>query len=65
MTANDNKSYLSFLNNQQKSITNDEMLINADYSALTKNVETNSKTPKLKVNDKVRITRYKNIFSKG
>ena len=41
------------------------MLINADYSALTKNVETNSKTPKLKVNDRVRITRYKNIFSKG
>ena len=39
--------------------------INADYSALTEKIETNSKAPKFKVNDRVRITKYKNIFSKG
>ena len=39
--------------------------INADYSASTKNIETNLKTPKFKVNDRVRITKYKNIFSRG
>ena len=37
----------------------------ADYSALSKKVETNSKAPKFKVNDRVRITKYKNIFTKG
>ena len=30
-----------------------------------KNIETNSKSAKFKVGDKVRITKYKNIFSKG
>ena len=39
--------------------------INAYYSALTEKIETNSKAPKFKVNDRVRITKYKNIFSKG
>ena len=27
-------------------------------------IETNSKAPKFKVNDRVRITKYKNVFSK-
>ena len=40
-------------------------LINADYSVLNEKIETNFKTPKFKVNDGVRITKYKNIFSKG
>ena len=39
--------------------------INADYSTLTENIETNPKAPKFKVNDIVRITKYKNTFSKG
>ena len=39
--------------------------INADYSASTENIESNCKAPKFKVNDRVRITKYKNIFSKG
>ena len=39
--------------------------INADYSALTEPNETNSKVPKFKVNDEVRIAKYKNIFIKG
>ena len=38
--------------------------INADYSALTEKIKTNLKAPKFKVNDKVGITKYKNIFSK-
>ena len=32
---------------------------------LTEKIETNPKAPKFKVNDKVRISKYKNIFSKG
>ena len=39
-------------------------VIHADYSALTEKIETNLKAPKFKVNDRVRITKYKNIFSK-
>ena len=38
--------------------------INANYSVLTKKIERNPKAPKLEVNDRVRITKYKNIFSK-
>ena len=36
--------------------------LNADYSALTKKIETNPKASKFKVNYRVRITKYKNIF---
>ena len=36
--------------------------INADYSALTEKIETNLND---RVNGRVRITKYKNIFSKG
>ena len=32
---------------------------------MTENIEANPKAPKFKVNDRVRITKYKNIFSKG
>ena len=39
--------------------------INADYSALIKQIETNLKAPKIRVNNRVRITTYKHIFSKG
>ena len=38
---------------------------NADYSALSENIESNPKPPKSKVNDRVRITECKNIFSKS
>ena len=56
MTANDSKSYLSYLNKlvDQYNITY--------YHSIDKkhiNVETNSKAPKFKVNDRVRITKYK------
>ena len=39
--------------------------ITADYSALTEKIETNLKAPEFKVNDRVRITKYMHIFSKG
>ena len=38
---------------------------NADFSALSGKIETNSKSTKFKVDDRFRITKYKNIFSKG
>ena len=71
MTANDSKSYLSSLNKLVDQHNNAYLHcvikkpINADYSALTEKIEANSKTPKCKVNDRVRITKYKNIFNKG
>ena len=37
--------------------------INSNNTALTEKIETNSKAPK--VNDRVRINNYKNIFNKG
>ena len=39
--------------------------VNDDYSALTEKIETNPKATKYKVNDRVRTTKYKNIFSEG
>ena len=38
--------------------------INADYSALSKNIELHHKTFKFKVGGRVRIIKQKNIFSK-
>ena len=32
---------------------------------MTEKIEANPKAPKFKVNDRVRITKYRNIFSKG
>ena len=69
MTANGSKSYLPYLNKlvDQSNNTCHSIIkkpINADYSPLTEKIETNHKTPKFKVNDRVRITKYKNIFSK-
>ena len=71
MTANDSKSYLPYLNKLVDQYNNtyhhfiNKNPINADYSALTEKIETNPKVPKFKVNDRVRITKHKNTFSKG
>ena len=59
MTDNDSKFYLGYLDKLVKKT------INADDSVLTKNIEANLKAPKFKVNDRVKINKYKNIFSKG
>ena len=37
----------------------------ADYSVLADKIETNSKSPRFKIDDSVRLTKYENIFSKG
>ena len=71
MTANDSKSYLSYLNKLVDQYNNTyhhsihKKPVNTDYSALSENIEANPKAPKFKVSDRVRITKYKNIFSKG
>ena len=38
---------------------------NGDYSALTEKIEMNPKAAKFKVSDRVRITKYKKIFSES
>ena len=71
MIANDRKSYLSYLNKLVDQYNNTyhhsvyKKPINADYSTLTVKIETNSTARKFKVYDRVRIIKYKNIFSKG
>ena len=71
MTAHDNNSYLSYLNklvdqyNNTYHHSNNKRPNNDDYSVLTEKIETNSKAPKFKFNDRVRITKYKNTFSKN
>ena len=70
MTANDSKSYLRYLNKLIDQYNNtyhhsiNRKPINADNSALIEKIETDFKAPKFKVNDRVRITKYKNIFGK-
>ena len=70
MTANDCISFLAYLNKLVDQYNNtyhrsiDKKPINADHSLLTEKIETNLQA-KLKVNDRVRITKYKSIFSKG
>ena len=68
--ANDNKSYLPYLNKLVDQYYNtyhdsiNKKPIHAHYSASTEKIEINPKVPKFKVNDRVRITKSKNIFSK-
>ena len=65
------KSYLAYLNKLVDQYNNtyyhsvDKKPINVDYSALTKKIETNLKASKFKVNNRVKITKHNNIFSKG
>ena len=71
MTANDSKSDLPYLNKlvDQYNTTYHHSIgkkpINADYSTFTEKMKTFSKAPKFKVHERVRISKYKNIFSKG
>ena len=71
MTANDTKSFLPYLNKLVDQYNNtyhhsiNKTPTDADYSILTETFEKNSKPPKYKVNDRVRITTYKNILSIG
>ena len=71
MTANDSKSYFPYLNKLVDEYNNtyhhsiNKKPITADYFAFTENIESNPKAPKFELNDRVRITKYKTIFSKG
>ena len=71
MTANDNKSYLGYLNKLVDECNNTcnssigKKPIDPNYSVLTEEIESSHKVPKFKVYDSVRITKYKNIFGKG
>ena len=66
MTASDRKSYISYLNKlrYQYNIFVNTKPINFNYSVLPKKIETNSKTPKFNVNNRIRIIKYKNNFCK-
>ena len=70
-TANDDRPYLSYSNKLVDKYNNHHYQhsigrkpINDDYLDLPEKTETNSKSPKFKVGDIVRITIEKNIFSK-
>ena len=71
MTGNYSKPYLPYLNKLVDQYNNtyhhsiNKKAINADYSLSTENIDSNGKDPKIKVNDRVRITKYNDIFSKG
>ena len=71
MTSNDTKFCLFYLNKLVDQYNNtyhhsiNKKPINADYSTLTEKIKTSPKAPKFKVKDRVRITKYKNISSKG
>ena len=68
MTGNDSKSYLNYLNKLADEYNNTyhrsigKKTIDADYSALTEEIETNLKAPKFKVGDRVKITMFRRIF---
>ena len=71
VTVYSSKSYLAYLNGliDQYNNTHHHSIntkpLNAEYSDLTEKINTNTKTSKFKVNDRVRIAKYENIFSKG
>ena len=70
MTATDSKFYLPYPNKLVDQYNNtyhhsiNKKPINSDYSASAEKIESNPNAPKFKVNDRVRITKCKNIFSK-
>ena len=68
--ANNKKPYLGYLNkllDEYNNIGNfiGKNSVDTDYSTLTKEIDTNPISPKFKVGNRVRIIKYKNIFSKG
>ena len=71
MTANNTKSDLSYLNELIDENNNTyrcfigKKPVDADFSALTKETETNPKSRKFEAEYSIRITKYKNGFSKG
>ena len=62
--ANNSKSYLSYLNKLVDESTIGEKPSHTNYSALTEEIETNPRLPKIKFSDRVRVTKHKNILTK-
>ena len=71
ITASDSKSHLSYLNKLVDEYNNtyhrsiNKKPINPDDFTVKEKTKPNPKTCKFKVIDRVRITKYKSIFSKG
>ena len=71
MIANDRKSYLIYLNklvdqyNDMYRPSINKRSIIVDYSALAEKIEMNPEATNVKVNGRVTITTYKNVFSGG
>ena len=70
MTTNNTKSYFGYLTKSKHEYNNTyhhyicKKHIDTDYSALNE-IESSRKVPKFKAVNRVRIKKYKNIFSKG
>ena len=70
MTTYNKKSYLGYLSKLLNEYSNtyhrsfNKKRVDADYSALIKEIKINPKSPKFKVGDRVSIIKYKKIFSK-
>ena len=68
LKSNNKKSYLGYLNKLVDEYNNTchcsigKKPVDADYSALTKEIETNPKSPKFKVGDRVRMTKSIKTF---
>ena len=66
-----NKTYLGYFNKFVDEYSNSYLHsigkkpADADYSALTEKIDSSHKAPKLKIGDRVRISKNKIIFSKG
>ena len=70
LIVNDKISYLDYLNKWVDKCNNNyssigKKPIDTKYSVLTGEIESNLKAFKFKAGDRVRITKSKNIFSKG
>ena len=71
MTGNDSKPYLGYMNklvdecNKSYHRSTGKNPLHLDYSTLPQEIESNLKVPKSKVYDRVSLTKYKSIFSKG
>ena len=64
-TANESKCYLDYLNKLVDECNNSSNRFHADYYALSEEFQSSHKTPKFKTDDRMKISKYKNIFRKS
>ena len=71
MTVNGSTSYLSYFNKLVDQYNNTyhcsigKKPVNADYSALSEEIESSHKAPKFKVGDRVRVTKTQGYFQQS